>query len=144
MIMRIKPGNKDNGSTLLMLKHTYLEKKTQRNLNAVLRCLAASEVYLGERSGEGKIKTDDGRLFEPVLITDEEGKRHLPVFSNLQVLPQEFIEDGISTKISAEICVEISKKINDLEGVVLDPFVEPVYLNFEKIDFLTHLLTSSK
>ena len=77
--------------------------------------------------------------FRPDILRDEEGRLYFPIFSNGEQMPEEYASRFSSITVTAREAVRMAAGPKGLEGLVLDPFTEPVGIPFSIADRIEEL-----
>lgn len=126
-----------NGETLKAVKQAFLKDRSFDNLGTVLMCLhnayvlVPCETDVDENTvaamAEGKTAPGEVR-FKPDIIEDNDGKKFFPVFSVSGEVPESYGRDFILCEDSFAHCVYMAEHTEGAEGLVLDPYTEPMVL----------------
>lgn len=138
----------DDGKVLYTLKRMFLDEGTDETINALLGCLRDSVVKVpgkavmseadkktfieGIKKGVGATFTNESEIiFEPDILTDEDGNRAFPMFSCEDQIPEDYKQVVTMRDMYVIRCIQLAKADESLSGLVLDPFTEPVTIPFD-------------
>ncbi len=136
-----KEAQKENSLNLEMelLKSKigeFKEKKTQESLFDVLKMLPGKEFLLPSVSNvkepfenvDGKMQLKNGAVLNPALLTAQDKKIFLPIFTDEKSMTQKS-PSGIVLRFRFEQCIEIvMNKENPVGAMVINPFSENMIL----------------
>lgn len=136
-----KEAQKENSLNLEMelLKSKigeFKEKKTQESLFDVLKMLPGKEFLLPSVSNvkepfenvDGKMQLKNGSVLNPALLTAQDKKIFLPIFTDEKSMTQKS-PSGIVLRFRFEQCIEIvMNKENPVGAMVINPFSENMIL----------------
>ncbi len=136
-----KEAQKENSLNLEMelLKSKigeFKEKKTQESLFDMLKMLPGKEFLLPSVSNvkepfenvDGKMQLKNGAVLNPALLTAQDKKIFLPIFTDEKSMTQKS-PSGIVLRFRFEQCIEIvMNKENPVGAMVINPFSENMIL----------------
>ncbi len=129
-------GNFENELLKSRIK-IFKDKKDQESLNEVIKLLPNKKFLVPSVSNmkepfekiNGEVKLKQGAVFNPALLTSNENKVFLPVFTDEESMTQKS-PSGVILRFSVEQCVSIVyEKKNPVSAVVINPFTENLVLN---------------
>lgn len=123
-------------SVLKGLIAKFTEDKSEENMKAVMACLqdpktlvcVPAQIITSEENKEkmkqsgGNIQLDGDLQINPVLLTDNEGKKVFPIFSGEDTIPDEIKTKTPKINMPFAQCVAIMKDMEGVETFALDPF----------------------
>ncbi len=141
----------EDGTLLGIYKSLYLEKRSQETLFSLMSCLRDSYAIVpmnAERVGvkeAQKLKesqaTQDMEVdlefkLEPELLQGEGMQTWLPVFSTIDEIPKDYLEEHEFVTGRVQDCVGMAHSYEELTGIVFDPFTNPLELPFKLADLI--------
>lgn len=148
----IDPKTLESGKVLLYLKHKFLEDQTEQALLSVLGCLRDSQVIvpvsmtmseedkeklLSAKKGDKFSASDEIRLKPDILQRGEQF--FFPMFSNKEEMPQKYAANFSTINMSVLQCIQMAKTYEQVTGLVLDAFTDPLVLNYSLADLISEL-----
>ncbi len=109
------------GKTLVYIKHRFLSKRTREQLDWLFACIRDSELLIPALPVSGK----------PDLLEAEDGTRYLPVFSQEEQMPPDYISEFDILPKTFDKCFELARSIDGVVGIELDAFSEPFTITFD-------------
>lgn len=132
-------AEKNAGFEMEILKtkiNDFRDKKSQEALFDVLKLLPGKEFLLPSVSNEkepfenvdGKMKLKKGAVLNPALLTAQDKKIFLPIFTDEKSMTQKS-PSGVVLRFRFEQCVDIvMNKENPVGAIVINPFSENMIL----------------
>lgn len=132
-------AEKNAGFEMEILKtkiNDFRDKKSQEALFDVLKLLPGKEFLLPSVSNEkepfenvdGKMKLKKGAVLNPALLTAQDKKIFLPIFTDEKSMTQKS-PSGVVLRFRFERCVDIvMNKENPVGAIVINPFSENMIL----------------
>lgn len=152
MVDYMDPKTLEYGNILLYLKHNFFKKEDEDSLFAVLSCLRDShvivpmnatiskedeEMFLASKVGDILSSHNDIRLKPDILQNGD--KFYFPMFSNIEQIPEDYGSCFSTVNLSVLQYIEMAKTYEKTSGLVLDPFTEPLIIEYELADLITKL-----
>ena len=109
-----------DGSTLVYLKHRFLEKKTKEQLDWVYACIRDSSLIVPLIPISKK----------PDMLEADDGTRYLPLFSQEAQMPADYRDEFVLEHMTFNECLELSKSIPEIDSMVLDGFTETMVIDY--------------
>lgn len=122
----------------------FVNDKSQENLKNVMDCLQKKEtlvcvpaqIITSKENQEkmkqgGEIKLDGPVRINPVLLTDNNGKKVFPIFSGEDTIPEDLSKKTPKVNMPLAQCLNIMKGMNDVESFALDPFTANIRIGVE-------------
>lgn len=139
-----------SGNVLLYLKQQFLKNRTTENFMMFASCLRDSVVWVphvATISAEDKeqlkkakvddiVKTKETIRMKPEILITDGGEKYYPMFSQQKQIPESYKEQFSFIAMQTLICLDNAHANPVLNGIILDPFTEPVILPFDLADFL--------
>lgn len=153
----IDPKKLEDGKVLVYFKHKYLEESTEDNIYPLLACLRDSQVLVPmnvtmSEEDEAMFKNadvgdllqskDDIRLIPDILQSDD--KYYFPMFSNKEQMPEDYANHFSIITLPVVQCIEMAKNIDNLNGLVIDAFTDPMVIKFDLADVILKMESSVK
>ena len=124
-----------NGTSLKAVVSQFVQSKTQDNLKLVMNCIqnpatmvcVPAQIVTSKENEEkmkqgGEVKLEGPVHINPVILTDNTGKKVLPVFSSEDAIPDDLKQKSPKVNMPIAHCVNILKGIKDVDTFVLDPY----------------------
>lgn len=109
-----------DGSTLVYLKHRFMEKKTKEQLDWIYACIRDSKLIVPLIPISRK----------PDMLEDDEGTRYLAIFSQEAQMPEDYRDEFILEPMTFEACLELARSIPEIDSMALDGFTETMVIDF--------------
>lgn len=138
---QIPPGTKVgvnapiNTANLKAVIAQFTGNKTQENLKLVIDCLhnpktlvcVPANIITSKENQEkikkgGEIKLDGPIKINPVLLTDNNGKKVFPIFSGEDTIPDNIRNSTPKVNMPLGQCLNIMRGMKDVTTFALDPF----------------------
>jgi hypothetical protein len=124
-----------NTSSLKAVVSQFVQSKTQENLNLVMACIQnpatmvciPAQIVTSKENEEkikqgGNVKLEGPVHINPVLLTDNTGKKVFPIFSSEDAIPDDIKKKSPKINIPFIQCVNIMQGIKDVDAFALDPY----------------------
>ena len=142
-----------SGRVLLALKCSFLENRSKETLFPLLSCLRDSVVYvpvnllISERDtvqltsckAGDYFKNQDEIRMKPDILESPDKKRWLPIFSQREQIPKEYVAGFSTVNLSVLRCLKLAHAQENMDGIVLDAFGDAVALPFEIADIISEI-----
>ncbi len=126
-----------NGKVLTELIRRFHEEKSEANLLAVLSCLRDSQVLLPLRAGRAQAKPvqlrfgqapkkDTEEELQPDVLATEDGKRFLPIFSQVEQMPEDYATEYPTIRLPMLECIRMAEEWAELDGIIVNPYTQIV------------------
>lgn len=111
---------------------TFKEKKSQESLFDVIKLLPGRQFFIPSVSNmkepfenvNGEMKLKQGAVLNPALLTGNDQKVFLPIFTDEQAMVQKS-PSGVVLKFTFEQCVSVVyNQKNPVSAIVINPFTE--------------------
>ncbi len=111
---------------------TFKEKKSQEALFDVIKLLPGRQFFIPSVSNmkepfenvNGEMKLKQGAVLNPALLTGNDKKMFLPIFTDEQAMVQKS-PSGVVLKFTFEQCVSVVyNQKNPVSAIVINPFTE--------------------
>lgn len=133
-----------NPQNLKALVGKFMADRTQENLKQVLECLknprtmvcVPAQIITSKENEEkmkqgGQVKLEGPVHINPMLLTDNEGKKVFPLFSSEDAIPDDIKSKSPKVNMPMANCLNLLKGIKDVNTFALDPFTANVRINVE-------------
>lgn len=142
----------ESGEVLLYLKRSFLEKRSTETLIPVLSCLRDSQVivpmnvtmskedeemFMNVKAGD-TVKTSGQIRMKPDILQNGENF-FFPMFSNAEQMPEDYRAHFSTINLSVLQCIQMAKSYEQVCGLVLDAFTEPLVLEYELADIVARM-----
>lgn len=124
-----------NASSLKAVVSQFVQSKTQENLKLVMACLqnpatvvcVPAQIVTSKENEEkmkqgGEVKLEGPVHINPLLLTDNTGKKVFPVFSSEDAIPDDIKKKSPKVNMPLGQCVNIMKGLKDVDTFALDPY----------------------
>lgn len=122
----------------------FMADRSQENLQQVLECLknprtmvcVPAQIITSKENEEkmkqgGQVKLEGPVHINPLLLTDNEGKKVFPLFSSEEAIPDDIKSKSPKVNMPMANCLNLLKNIKDVNTFALDPFTANVRINVE-------------
>lgn len=133
-----------NGQNLKAVVGKFMADRSQENLQIVLECIknpntmvcVPAQIITSKENEEkmkqgGQVKLEGPVHINPMLLTDNEGKKVFPIFSSEEAIPDDIKSKSPKVNMPMANCLNILKGIKDVDTFALDPFTANVRINVE-------------
>ena len=128
MTDNMKPMNEEgyteqmlqDGSTLVYLKHRFMEKKTKEQLDWIYSCIRDSKLIVPLIPISKK----------PDMLEDDDGIKYLAIFSQEEQMPEDYRDEFILESMTFEACLELARSNPEIDSMALDGFTETMVIDF--------------
>lgn len=124
-----------NTASLKAVINVFAQNKTQENLKMVMDCLqkpgtlvcVPAQIITSKENEEkmkqgGQVKLEGPIKINPVILTDNTGKKVFPIFSGEDTIPDDIKSKTPKVNMPLAQCLNIMKTIKDVDTFALDPF----------------------
>lgn len=124
-----------NAASLKAVVSQFVQSKTQENLKLVMNCLqnpatmvcVPAQIVTSKENEEkmkqgGEVKLEGPVHINPLLLTDNTGKKVFPVFSSEDAIPDDIKKKSPKVNMPLGQCVNIMKGLKDVDTFALDPY----------------------
>lgn len=152
-----------DGNILIENKRKLLKEPSDKRLGNLLGLLRDSTLFIPMitvMSNEDKKRMEqaqkdkkefvpqDELSFKPDTVTGKNGGKYIPVFSQRLQIPTDYLESvqfmPASSVMIVKIAHMVAKDDEEIKGIVLDPFSEPLELPFKMADIIPTIPSSIK
>lgn len=148
-----------DGNILVENKMKLLNEPSDQRLNNVLGLLRDSRIIFPmtmilsdadkKRMAEAEEKKEtfspqDELSFGPDTVSGKNGKTFVPIFSQTLQIPNDYYESVQFARISMLKAIQLAHSVAGAEGLVLDPFTQPLELPFKIADVIPTIPSSIK
>lgn len=133
-----------NDQNLKAVVGKFMADRSQENLQIVLECIknprtmvcVPAQIITSKENEEkmkqgGQVKLEGPVHINPMLLTDNEGKKVFPIFSSEDAIPDDIKSKSPKVNMPMANCLNILKGIKDVDTFALDPFTANVRINVE-------------
>jgi len=110
----------EDGSTLFYLKHRFLSKKTEEQLDWLHACIRDSRLIVPCIPVSHK----------PDMLEADDGTRYLALFSMEDQMPDDYKDEFDLLPMTFDECYSLAKETDGVDSMVLDGFTEPMIIDF--------------
>lgn len=121
-----------NGSILNALVRKYHRSSNEETLYDVLYALNKATLIVPAYSED--LGYEDG--MHPDVLKNDAGKLFLPVFSNEEEMPKDYASHFSFVHARLSDCIESAKRLENVDGIVLNAFSYALELPFEKLSLV--------
>ena len=114
------------GNTLCYIKTRFLTKRNRETMDWLFACLRDSVLIVPSLPISGR----------PDLLEDETGSKYLPVFSQEEQMPRDYITEFDLRYMDFDECLSLAKSIPQVVGITLDAFSSPLDISFEMAEVI--------
>lgn len=131
-----------NTSNLKAVIAKFAAEKTQGNIKLVMDCLqkpqtlvcVPAQIITSPENQEkmkqgGEVKLEGPIHINPVILTDNNGKKVFPIFSGEDTIPDDLKKKTPKVNMPFAHCVNIMKNIKDVDTFALDPYTANIRIN---------------
>lgn len=124
-----------NTANLKAVIAQFIQAKTQENLKLVIDCLqnpktlvcVPAHIITSKENQEkmkqgGEVKLEGPLRINPVLLTDNKGKKVFPIFSGEDTIPDNIKNTTPKVNMPLQHCLNIMRGMKDVTTFALDPF----------------------
>ncbi len=124
-----------NTASLKAVINNFTASKTQDNLQKIIDCLqmpqtlvcVPAQIITSKENQEkikqgGDVKLEGPVHINPVLLTDNHGKKVFPVFSGEDTIPDDLKKKTPKVNMPLGHCLNLMKNMKDVDTFVLDPY----------------------
>lgn len=124
-----------NTSNLKACINLFRQAQSQENLKKVMDCLqnpqtlvcVPAQIITSKENEEkmkqgGEVKLEGPIKINPVILTDNQGKKVFPVFSGEDSIPEQLRKSTPKVNMPFAHCLNIMKGIKDVDTFALDPY----------------------
>ncbi len=131
-----------NTANLKAVVANFVANKSQENIKLVMDCLqkpqtlvcVPAQIITSPENQEkmkqgGEMKLEGPVHINPVILTDNNGKKVFPVFSGEDTIPDDLKKKTPKVNMPFVHCVNIMKNIKDVDTFALDPYTANIRIN---------------
>lgn len=135
VLARAQMSQAPSGSNLKTLVAEFMQDRAQDKLNRVLECLKTqgtmvcvpAQIKTDKVDEEkikqgGQVKLDGPVQISPVILTDNNGVKVLPIFTDESAIPDELKNRSPKVNMPFANCISLMKNIPELDTIALDPY----------------------
>lgn len=124
-----------NTQNLKALIAQFMQNKSQEMIKPIMACLqnpqtmvcVPAQIITSKENEEkmkhgGQVKLEGPVKINPILLTDNQGKKVFPIFSGEDTIPDELKKKSPKVNMPFGHCVNLMKNFNDVDTFVLDPY----------------------
>jgi hypothetical protein len=124
-----------NTASLKAVIAVFTQSKTQENLKNIIECLQQKDtlvcvpanIITSKENQEkmkqgGEVKLEGPIRINPILLTDNQGKKVFPIFSGEDTIPDDIKNKTPKVNMPLGQCLNIMKGMKDVDTFALDPF----------------------
>lgn len=124
-----------NSANLKSCITNFIASKTQENLKLVMDCLQKPETLIcvpaqiitspenqEKMKQGGQVQLDGPIHINPIILTDNNGKKVFPIFSSEETIPDEIKSKTPKVNMPLGHALNIMKGIKDVDTFALDPY----------------------
>lgn len=141
----------EDGTLLSLYKSLYLENQNQETLFSLMSCLKDAYAIvpmnttrlskkeadnLQNSKGSEDMDVDMEYKLEPELLQGEGMQAWLPVFSTIDEIPQDYLNEHEFVTGLVTDCIGLAHSYEELSGIVFDPFTSPMEIPFKLADLI--------
>ena len=128
-----------NTASLKAVINNFQQSKTQENLQKIINCLqnpktlvcVPAQIITSKENREkmkqgGEMKLEGPVKINPVILTDNTGKKVFPVFSGEDMIPDDLKAKTPKVNMPFGQCLNIMRGMKDVDTVVLDPYTSNI------------------
>ncbi len=124
-----------NTASLKAVINLFVQSKSQENLKRVMDCLqnpktlvcVPAQIITSKENQEkmkkgGEVKLEGPVHINPVLLTDNTGKKVFPIFSGEDTIPDDIKSKTPKVNMPLGQCINIMRGMKDVDTFALDPY----------------------
>lgn len=133
-----------NTANLKAVINKFVQDKSQENLKLVMDCLqkpqtlvcVPAQIITSKENQEkmkqgGEVKLEGPVKINPVLLTDNTGKKVFPIFSGEDTIPEDLRKKTPKVNMPLGHCLNIMKGIKDVDTFALDPYTANIRIGVD-------------
>ena len=133
-----------NTANLKAVINKFVQDKSQEHLKLVMDCLqkpqtlvcVPAQIITSKENQEkmkqgGEVKLEGPVRINPVLLTDNTGKKVFPIFSGEDTIPEELRKKTPKVNMPLGHCLNIMKGIKDVDTFALDPYTANIRIGVD-------------
>lgn len=133
------PINTDNIKAVIA---KFLANRSQENIKLVMDCLqkpqtlvcVPAQIITSPENQEkmkqgGEVKLEGPVHINPIILTDNNGKKVFPIFSGEDTIPEDLKKKTPKVNMPFAHCVNLLKNIKDVDTFALDPYTANIRIN---------------
>lgn len=122
----------------------FQENRNQENLKLIMDCLqkpgtlvcVPAQIITSKENQEkmrkgGEVKLEGPVHINPVLLTDNQGKKVFPIFSGEDEIPEDLRKKTPKVNMPLKQCLAIMKGIKDVDTFALNPYTANIRIGVE-------------
>ena len=124
-----------NTQNLKALIAQFMQNKSQEMIKPIMACLqnpqtmvcVPAQIITSKENEEkmkqgGQVKLEGPVKINPILLTDNQGKKVFPIFSGEDSIPDDLKKKSPKVNMPFGHCVNLMKNFKDVDTFVLDPY----------------------
>ncbi|MCH5213242.1 MAG: SseB family protein [Oscillospiraceae bacterium] len=124
-----------NTASLKAVVNNFVQSKTQDNLKKVMDCLqnpktlvcVPAQIITSKENEEkmkqgGEVKLEGPVRINPVILTDNTGKKLFPIFTGEDAIPDDIKSKTPKVNMPLGHCLNLMKGMKDVDTLALDPY----------------------
>lgn len=125
-----------NTASLKAVINNFIQSKSQENMKKIMDCLQNPNTLvcvpaqiITSKENQEKLKQQGGNVqlegpvhIQPVILTDNQGKKVFPIFSGEDMIPNELRNKTPKVNMPLGQCLNIMKGMKDVDTLALDPY----------------------
>lgn len=124
-----------NTASLKAVVNNFVQSKTQDNLKKVMDCLqnpktlvcVPAQIITSKENQEkmkqgGEVKLEGPIRINPVILTDNTGKKLFPIFTGEDAIPDDLKSKTPKVNMPLGQCLNLMKGMKDVDTLALDPY----------------------
>lgn len=133
-----------NMENLKAVVRKFQENRNQENLKLIMDCLqkpgtlvcVPAQIITSKENQEkmrkgGEVKLEGPVHINPVLLTDNQGKKVFPIFSGEDEIPEDLRKKTPKVNMPLKQCLAIMKGIKDVDTFALNPYTANIRIGVE-------------
>lgn len=124
-----------NTASLKAVINNFVQNKSQENMQKIINCLqnpktlvcVPAQIITSKENQEkmkqgGDVKLEGPVKINPLILTDNTGKKVFPIFSGEELIPDDLKNKTPKVNMPFGQCLNIMRGMKDVDTVVLDPY----------------------
>ncbi|MBR0365979.1 MAG: SseB family protein [Clostridia bacterium] len=124
-----------NMASLKAVINNFVQNKSQENMQKIVNCLqnpktlvcVPAQIITSKENQEkmkqgGEVKLEGPVKINPLILTDNTGKKVFPMFSGEELIPDDLKKKTPKVNMPFGQCLNIMRGMKDVDTVVLDPY----------------------
>ena len=131
-----------NTASLKAVINNFVQNKSQENMQKIINCLqnpktlvcVPAQIITSKENQEkmkqgGEVKLEGPVKINPLILTDNTGKKVFPMFSGEELIPDDIKNKTPKVNMPFGQCLNIMRGMKDVDTVVLDPYTANIRIN---------------